>query len=229
MARNYAALPWEYLDEMDTLSDEEFGRLCRALLRYSAGLDVPVLMGNEKFIWKRVVIQEDKFQKSYNATAKSEAGRKGAAKRWHSMADDGKNGYIETNTKTDTKTNTKTDPSPVGDETAQRFCPPTVEEVTRYCESRGSRVDPQRFVDYYAARGWRAGSSPMRDWKAALRTWDSRDGIPPGGSGAAARNRPPDQRDLERLQRRLASMEAAECAKQPAPQLFAHSGQNGSL
>ena len=33
MPRNYAALPYDYLEEMALLSDEEFGRVCRALLR----------------------------------------------------------------------------------------------------------------------------------------------------------------------------------------------------
>lgn len=55
------------------------------------------------------------------------------------------------------------------------FCPPTVEEVAAYVQQRGSRVDPQRFVDFYAAKGWMIGKTPMRDWKAACRNaegWD---------------------------------------------------------
>lgn len=55
------------------------------------------------------------------------------------------------------------------------FCPPAVEEVAAYVQQRGSRVDPQRFVDFYAAKGWMIGKTPMRDWKAACRNaegWD---------------------------------------------------------
>lgn len=55
---------------------------------------------------------------------------------------------------------------------AKRFSPPTVEEVRAYSEERGNGVDAQRFVDYYASNGWRVGKNPMRDWKAAVRTWE---------------------------------------------------------
>ena len=34
---------------------------------------------------------------------------------------------------------------------------------------RGSRVDPQGFVDFYESKGWMIGKTPMKDWKAACR------------------------------------------------------------
>ena len=57
-----------------------------------------------------------------------------------------------------------------------RFIPPTVDEVTDYCNERQNGVDPERFVDYYTANGWRVGKNSMKDWKAAVRTWE-RSGI----------------------------------------------------
>ena len=57
-----------------------------------------------------------------------------------------------------------------------RFTPPTVEEVEAYVNEKGYRVNAQRFVDYYASKGWTIGrNSPMKDWKAAVRTWASND------------------------------------------------------
>lgn len=54
-----------------------------------------------------------------------------------------------------------------------RFVPPTVEEVAAYCKERGNTVDPQHFVDYYSANGWVQGrGKPIKDWKAAVRTWE---------------------------------------------------------
>ena len=54
-----------------------------------------------------------------------------------------------------------------------RFVPPTVDEVQAYCDERGNDVDAQRFVDYYTARGWRLGkNTPVKDWKACVRTWE---------------------------------------------------------
>lgn len=56
-----------------------------------------------------------------------------------------------------------------------RFVPPTVEEVRAYCSEKGYTVDPQRFVDYYTSNGWRVGKNPMKDWKAAVRTWNGKE------------------------------------------------------
>lgn len=57
-----------------------------------------------------------------------------------------------------------------------RFTPPTVGEVARYCMERGNGVDAEQFVDFYSSKGWKVGSQPMKDWKAAVRTWEKRDG-----------------------------------------------------
>lgn len=54
-----------------------------------------------------------------------------------------------------------------------RFVPPTVEQVAEYVRSRGSSVDPQGFIDFYEAKGWMVGRTPMKDWKAACRNTES--------------------------------------------------------
>lgn len=62
---------------------------------------------------------------------------------------------------------------------AQRFTPPTLEEVTAYCKERGNGIDPQRFIDYYSVSGWIMKSGrKMRDWKAAVRTWEGNEKKP---------------------------------------------------
>lgn len=58
------------------------------------------------------------------------------------------------------------------DSKRKRFSPPTLEEVKAYCDERKNRVDPQRFIDYYESNGWKVGKNPMKDWKAAVRTWE---------------------------------------------------------
>ena len=57
----------------------------------------------------------------------------------------------------------------------KRFAPPSVQDVTDYCLERGSSVDPERFVNFYASKGWKVGNTPMKDWKAAVRNWEQRD------------------------------------------------------
>jgi DNA replication protein DnaD len=54
------------------------------------------------------------------------------------------------------------------------FIPPTIEEVSEYCESRKTNVDPQAFIDFYSSKGWMIGKNKMKDWKAAVRTWERR-------------------------------------------------------
>ena len=56
-----------------------------------------------------------------------------------------------------------------------RFTPPTLDEVKAYCRERGNNVDAERFIDYYTANGWKVGKNSMKDWKAAVRTWERSD------------------------------------------------------
>jgi len=56
------------------------------------------------------------------------------------------------------------------------FTPPTLEEVTTYCRERQNGIDAQTFLDHYETVGWRYGKGvgkPIKDWKAAVRTWEA--------------------------------------------------------
>lgn len=55
---------------------------------------------------------------------------------------------------------------------SKRFKAPTAEEVRAYILEKGYSVDAESFVDYYTSKGWVVGKSPMKDWKAAVRTWN---------------------------------------------------------
>lgn len=56
----------------------------------------------------------------------------------------------------------------------KRFIPPTFGEVATYCQERGNSVDPLSFISYYESNGWMVGKNKMKDWKAAVRTWEQR-------------------------------------------------------
>ena len=58
---------------------------------------------------------------------------------------------------------------------SRAFIPPTIGEVIAYCLSRGNGVDPQRFHDHYTANGWMVGKTRMKNWQAAVRTWEKDD------------------------------------------------------
>lgn len=54
------------------------------------------------------------------------------------------------------------------------FVKPTLYDVQTYCLERGNTIDPQAFIDFYESNGWMVGKNRMKDWKAAVRTWESR-------------------------------------------------------
>lgn len=62
-----------------------------------------------------------------------------------------------------------------GRERRKRFQKPTVEEIASYCSERGSLVDAQSFFNFYESKGWMVGKNAMKDWKAAVRTWEQRE------------------------------------------------------
>lgn len=52
------------------------------------------------------------------------------------------------------------------------FSKPSIEEVRDYCQERGNDIDPEEFWAFYESKGWKVGTAPMRDWKAAILTWE---------------------------------------------------------
>lgn len=81
---------------------------------------------------------------------------------------------------------------------------PTQDEVSAYCKERHNDVDAKRFYNYYAARGWETNGTPIRDWKALLRTWETKTGIDPEAG---------DKR-LQELKIKRASLTAAGASKE---------------
>lgn len=55
------------------------------------------------------------------------------------------------------------------------FFPPTLSEVANYCNERRNKVNAQRFIDFYTAKAWMLGKNKMKDWEAAVRTWERND------------------------------------------------------
>lgn len=53
-----------------------------------------------------------------------------------------------------------------------RFTKPTAAEVQAYCDSRQNGINGTAFCDFYESKGWVVGKSPMKDWQAAVRTWE---------------------------------------------------------
>lgn len=54
-----------------------------------------------------------------------------------------------------------------------RFVPPAQDEVAAYCAERENGISAQEFCDFYASKGWMVGKNSMKDWRAAVRTWEN--------------------------------------------------------
>lgn len=54
----------------------------------------------------------------------------------------------------------------------KKFIKPTIEEIRAYCQERKNHVNPNRFYDFYESKDWYVGKNKMKNWKAAIRTWE---------------------------------------------------------
>ena len=79
------------------------------------------------------------------------------------------------NGKANANGNAKRNAKSVSVDKARSFAIPTMEEIRAFCVERGNGIDPQRFYDYYEAKGWLIGSQPMKNWQAAVRCWEGRE------------------------------------------------------
>lgn len=78
-----------------------------------------------------------------------------------------------------------------------KFQKPTLEEIQNYCRERGNSVDAVRFFDYYTANGWRVGKNPMKDWTAAVRTWEKNDNVRNSGINKGTAQESPKRWNIE--------------------------------
>ena len=54
----------------------------------------------------------------------------------------------------------------------KRFEKPSISDIKQYCMERNNNVNAEQFFDYYESNGWKVGKNSMKDWKAAVRTWE---------------------------------------------------------
>jgi len=54
----------------------------------------------------------------------------------------------------------------------KRFEKPSISDIKQYCIERNNNIDASQFYDYYESNGWKVGKNSMKDWKAAVRTWE---------------------------------------------------------
>ena len=94
-------------------------------------------------------------------------------KNWYGMSkiDMGDVSIIDTNNKEDININNNS----LYKRESSRFQKPYIDEIRQYCSSRNNSVDPEQFFNFYESKGWTIGKSHMKDWRAAVRTWEKRE------------------------------------------------------
>lgn len=191
MASEYVPVFFDWVEVTGELTAQEKGRLIDAIVLYAQGGDwQEQIKGNERYLFPAFKKQIDRARETSGkrASAGSIGGKQkqteaNASKCKQTEANASKNAKEYNNNNNNDKeykNEVKGDEVPPTPQKApRRFTPPSVEEVAAYCRERGNSVSPQRFVDFYAAKGWRVGSAAMKDWRAAVRTWEDRDEHPP--------------------------------------------------
>ena len=178
------------MEQLALLTDEEAGQLLKAMAAHYKGEGRPVVDRTVELVLINAEDRMDADEEFYES--RRESGKKGASKRWQTdgkaMANDGK--AIANAWQDDSKpmpsvsdSVSDTDSKKEKDKKRERrFTPPSLSEIKEYCQQRASdshpAVNPEKFRDYYEANGWKVGKNPMKDWKAAVRTWEQREKNP---------------------------------------------------
>ena len=191
MTRDSLILHFEYIDD-EEMTPEEIGQLTLAMIRYSRDGSEPKFTDRAlRFMWKAVRARLDADTEAYEERCRvnRENGAKGGAPLGNQNArkynrtvyettennpEQPKQPDIDIDIDNDIDTDTKEKSKPK-EKAPKRFSAPSLEEVREYCLERGNNVDPERFCDFYDSVGWKVGNKPMKDWKAAVRTWERRE------------------------------------------------------
>ena len=177
MAREYFCAYHSLLQSLTPYADAECGRLFRAALKYSMTGEAEKFSGSERFIWPTIQSMIDRDNEKYAEKCRQNAANVNARYERIRTNTEAYESYQEKEKEEDkVKEEVKKESKP---KKGTRFTPPTVEEVTAYCQERGNNVNPQRFVDYYSSNGWMVGKNKMKDWRACVRTWEQKDGKKP--------------------------------------------------
>lgn len=188
MAKNSFVLYHDMRGPLELLTDADRGKLFSAIFAYSEEGVEPSFTGSLQlaFAFVQTALNRDAAAWEKTVQERRKAGSKGGKQRAANQAI----ASFASREEASQANQTDTVPVPVPDtvpvpesvkdlmdkpQRAKRFTPPSLEAVTAYCQERDNKVDPQKFIDYYKAVGWKVGRQTMRDWRAAVRNWENRD------------------------------------------------------
>jgi hypothetical protein len=190
----------DYISIVEELTIEQSGRLFLAILSYindemaDEMADDPAV----KMAFRIVRNQIDRDAEKYERICKkrSEAGKKHRGNQYTRLLDkleqmeqmeqkfqNGTNGTNGTDNDNDNDNdndillneNDNKEESRKKKPAAARFVKPTIEEVQDYCNEKGYEINVPYFYNYWESKGWKRGTTSVKDWKALIRSWYYRD------------------------------------------------------
>ena len=160
-----------YYDAIQALPKKDQAAVLLAICAYALDSEEPKLSGTAKAIFTLVRPTLDTGRR------KAMGGKNGSPSKDNGKMDErcGKDSVKEKEGEKEGEIEIENEcslpPTPLSGE-RRVFTPPSVGEVGQYCAERCNGIDPQAFVDFYASKGWMIGKNKMKDWKAAVRTWE---------------------------------------------------------
>lgn len=179
MGRDSFVFYRSFYEALQSVPKKHRSEVYEAVFAYAFEAREPSLSGVPRALWELIRPQLDASQKRYdNAKKGAEYGKMGAEygkrggrpKKGKPPLRGNEQNPLNVNVNENVNDNVNVSEGLTPD-TA-----PTIEEVRAYCTERKNTVDPARFVEYYQMREWKlSGGKPMKDWKAAVRYWETRE------------------------------------------------------
>ncbi len=165
------------LDILDQLSDEQAGKLFKAIFYYQKTGDSEQFDQFTKIIITPFISQFRRDENKWlNVVERNKAN---IAKRWNKEDTTGKSGIpkLTKNTDSDSKNKNDSDSDSNSDSNLKPkgFIKPTLQEIIQYCQERKNSLDVKKFFDYYEASGWKdKDGKQVKNWKQRIITWEGR-------------------------------------------------------
>jgi len=178
------------LSVLNKLTDEQAGKLFKAIFDYQINNVLPEDTLTS-IIFEPFFNQFKRDEEKYQNVV--ERNKINIAKRWNKpntknttrktgIPKDTKNTDSDSKNKSDSDSDSKNDNESNNDSNLsnniniknKRFTKPTLQELISFCNEFALNIDPQQFIDYYDANGWKINKNPMKDWQATARNWHRR-------------------------------------------------------
>lgn len=180
MANKYVPIFFDWKETTVDLTQEQKGNLIDAVVDYasverSESDILSDLDGMERVAFRFLKGQVNRYLELSETRSRSASRSKQTEANLSKPQQTPTNSQNKNNNNNNNKNNNNN--SIAAKATERKFQKPTVEEVRTYIVERNNGLtaqDAETFVDFYEAKGWKIGNQPMKDWKAAVRTWENK-------------------------------------------------------